>query len=89
MSPMGAMTETEFSVPAGASPVWIRSGPDGKLRFTEGGGGQIGRVTTTGQIVSYPLTKLGGESAVAVVPDGASWFTEYSIGAIGRITTGG
>lgn len=55
--------------------------------FTEGVGGRIGRITTTGVVTEFPIpTANGGE--ITTGPDGALWFVAGR-GKIGRITTAG
>jgi virginiamycin B lyase len=74
-----------------AYPQNITAGPDGALWFTNGGvnggGYAIGRITTSGSITMYPLTRW--PAYIAAGPDGAVWFTYTHENAIGRITTKG
>lgn len=53
----GAITVTDFfPVPtANSTPFWITLGPDGSLWFTEKTGNKIGRITTEGVIVEFPV----------------------------------
>ena len=102
MTPAGAFTG--FDIPtASSSPIDITTGPDGALWFTEYGdrvNGQIGRITTSGQITEFPVFKTTPGGALSHVygitkgPDGALWFTTdccdpANPGKIGRITTSG
>jgi len=77
---------TEYAVPLPArGPSAITAGPDGALWFTAGGGGgSIGRVTTSGVFTEFPAP---GGSGIVAGPDGALWFTN-SI-EVGRMTTTG
>jgi len=68
----------------------ITAGPDGALWFTESTANQIGRITTSGAITSYPVpTANSGLMGITAGPDGALWFTESAVKQIGRITTSG
>jgi hypothetical protein len=67
------------------------TGPDKAIWFTACGTNNnlIGRLTTGGQVTTYPLPQgVYGPNDIAVGGDGALWFTE-SNGMIGRITTSG
>jgi len=65
----------------------IVTGPDGALWFTEYA--NIGRITTSGTIMRYPIPAGGGADQIAVGSDNALWFTEFGSNRIGRITTSG
>ena len=95
----GAQSITEYSIPlpSPAAPIAITAGPDGALWFTVqdciGNGttpcnpfGQIGRITTSGAVTTFPVLE---PDDIAAGPDGALWFTESIAGSIGRITTSG
>ena len=97
---------TEYTLPAGFSvtasgpepgPQGIVTGPDGALWFglnpnTDNNmSGMIGRITTAGQLTTYPGNgvpqgALGGVDGIAVGNDGALWFTALEID---RMTTAG
>ncbi len=73
----------------GGAPEGITAGPDGALWFTEGRG-QIGRLTTSGQLREFRLPAVVSTPwGITAGPDGALWFTEYEANSIGRITTSG
>jgi streptogramin lyase/lysophospholipase L1-like esterase len=79
---------TEY--PAGTQPLGITTGPDGALWFADGLADKIGRITTNGDVVEYPILTAGGSPIhIAAGPDGALWFTEFGGNRIGRITTDG
>jgi streptogramin lyase len=63
------------------------AGPDGALWFTYST--SIGRITTTGQVTTFPVPLPWYESAHGIIvgPDGALWFTTSR--DIWRITTAG
>jgi virginiamycin B lyase len=63
----------------------IAAGPDGALWFAASG--EIGRITTGGEVEFFPLPKEVGLNYVTPGPDGNVWFTEQNVGRIGRITT--
>jgi virginiamycin B lyase len=74
----------------------IAVGPDGALWFTEGRAGQIGRITTAGEISEYALPTPYIPYSITAGPDGALWFIEGSlrfsallVHGIARITTDG
>ncbi len=73
----------------------LTSGSDGALWYTQApfGSGEsaaIGRITTDGEVSTWPLTSPDSDPFQIVSgPDGALWFTDAGTHAIGRITTGG
>jgi virginiamycin B lyase len=76
----------------------ITAGPDGALWFTsytlsasgkQASAGVIGRITTAGDVRTYPLPPNAGPGSITTGPDGALWFAEEFGGHIGRITTSG
>ncbi|MDR3634144.1 MAG: Ig-like domain-containing protein, partial [Isosphaeraceae bacterium] len=92
---VGRMTtagaSTLYNLPPDSYPQSITLGPDGALWYTDTGVNRIGRVTTTGGIVTYNLTALPG--GITTGPDGNLWFTLQAMGSgsdeIGRITPTG
>jgi virginiamycin B lyase len=77
--------------PTGANPSGITFGPDGALWLTELVGNRIGRLTTCGGFIPFPIpTPSSDPSDIVTGPDGALWFTEFSNTAnkIGRIQAG-
>jgi virginiamycin B lyase len=73
----------------GGGPAGVATGPDGALWVTDRDG-RIDRVTTAGEITSYPVpTSDGFPTDIVAGPDGALWFTESRGDRIGRITTSG
>ena len=56
-----AFASTDFVAPPGRSsnPYSIVVGPDKNLWFTETGGGEIGRLTTSGVMTQFPITGAG------------------------------
>ena len=77
---------------ANAAPVYITTGSDGALWFTESGGSspKIGRITTSGVITEYTLPAGDNTpSGITLGPDGAIWFAVSGGSKIGRITTAG
>lgn len=81
-------TITEFSVPTPNSrPYGICAGPDGNLWFTEGVAARIGRATTSGAIVEFPLAAGTNPTFITSGPDGNLWFSETSVAnKVARIT---
>jgi virginiamycin B lyase len=60
-------------------------GPDNNLWFTEYKRGQIGRITTSGEITEVSVPPIGGKPVgITAGPDGNLWFGED--GMIGRLT---
>jgi virginiamycin B lyase len=88
-SAQSSTTITEFPNAPG-NPLAITAGSDGALWFT---GGQIGRITKSGTITTFPCTFSPGCSiqsyGITNGPDGALWFTGTSSNSIWRITTDG
>jgi len=105
ITPKGA--RREFLLPSSDSPGRITAGPDGNLWFTEtiigpktvngpGPSGQIGRITPTGTIRTYPLPSGSLAGSITAGPDHNLWFAEEvmnsngpSIDKIGRISPTG
>src|SRR5688572_14768365 len=78
VSSVSAQTITEFPLPAAtSSALWITSGPDGNLWFTEFFGAKIGRITPLGVITEFPLPTPPGVDPLGITagPDGNLWFT--------------
>jgi streptogramin lyase len=86
ITPAGVITE--FSA-EGMWPGGIAAGPDGNLWFTMGS--LIGRISPTGDVTRFPLSKLSAGPGIVAGPDGSLWFTgsDTSGSKIGRITTTG
>jgi virginiamycin B lyase len=73
----------------GTGPAGVATGRDGALWVTDRDD-KIYRVTTGGQITTYPLpTADSFPTSIVAGPDGALWFTEFHGNRIGRITTSG
>src|SRR5436190_20192265 len=74
----GQVTITEFNVPtAGSQPLWIASGPDGNLWFTETSANKIGRITTGGIITEFVVpTRSSSPAGIVAGPDNNLWFVE-------------
>src|SRR6266487_4927401 len=105
ITPKGA--RREFLLPSSDSPGRITAGPDGNLWFTEtiigpktvngpGPSGQIGRITPTGTIRTYPLPSGSLAGSITAGPDHNLWFAEEvmnsngpSLDKIGRISPTG
>ena len=90
-----AIQGSQFSVPCCATVGGIVAGSDGALWFTEAGRNKIGRVTTDGQITTYPVPSadsgLGTNPPfdIAEGADGRVWFTEPNVDQIAAIATHG
>jgi len=86
-----AVQITEYSLPAGAKPDYITSGPGGDMWFTDSGTNTIGRITMSGEVTEFGLgiTPAAGLAGIAAGPDGNVWFTERTGHKIGRITPSG
>lgn len=76
-------------------PESIAVGADGNLWFTDSIGGDIGRITPTGQITAFSVAPFRSTYVITTGPNGDLWFTGArsgngsEIGMIGRITTSG
>lgn len=89
LGPDGRVTELEVPGARVASPVSDRGGSIWFIGFTERIGSNIGRVTATGEITEFPLSRGSEVSALTVGPDGNVWFTDRAVGRIGRLTPTG
>jgi len=81
----------EYPIPtASSNPLYITTGPDGNLWFTEHDANQIGRMNSSGVATEFPIpTPNSGPTGITAGPDGALWFVEYNANKIGRITIAG
>ncbi|MBV8068207.1 MAG: hypothetical protein JO113_09560, partial [Candidatus Eremiobacteraeota bacterium] len=78
-----------FDTPSrGSWPGYIVAGPQNALWFTEEFTGNIGRITTDGQITEFPADGQEVEG-ITEGPDGNLWFTQPGANAIGRMTPQG
>jgi virginiamycin B lyase len=71
-------------------PMSLATGPDGNLWFTCGY--SIGRMSTSGAVTQFPVSKTVGDGTLTAGPDGNIWFPEggWPTGSsIGRITMTG
>jgi virginiamycin B lyase len=60
--------------------------PSGALWFTEDKANSIGCITTTGEIIEFPIpTPSSSPDGIALGPDGNLWFAEQVGNKIGRI----
>ena len=84
MTPRGEHREFLSS----GGPIWITSGPDGNLWFSQVIGA-IGRMTTDGQMTNFPIPDGAVPGDITVGPDGNLWFTHHDRTRIGRITLAG
>jgi len=76
-----------YTAPGINGPGPITTGPDGALWFgNDVSYGSVGRITTTGQVTTYPATAARSPGSIAAGPGGAMWFG-MGTGHIGRITT--
>jgi streptogramin lyase len=68
-APAGAVTITEYQLPGGSTPRFITTGHDGRLWFPLEGAAQIGRLTSSGDLVggissdALPLDIIAGPAA--------------------------
>lgn len=73
----------------------ITAGPDGALWFTFPNSvtpydtGKIGRITTTGASIFYPIPWVSDAESITTGPDGNLWFADHVAAAVGRVTTAG
>ncbi len=78
------------SLAPNSGPYFLTTGPDGAIWFTEYYAGQIGRITTDGQLSVYPIPQVYPTPYDIVSgPDGALWFTATFANQIDRISTDG
>ena len=68
--------------------IWLTTGPDGAVWFTDPGAREIGRVSLDGVITLYPVPDAG-DSQIIAGPDGALWINDYQNKKVGRITLSG
>jgi len=75
----------EFPVPTGSYAEWIAAGPDGNLWFTDTTNDQIGKMTTSGSVVLYPVESA--PRGIVKGMDGNLWYGGDK--GIGRLGTDG
>ena len=93
LSTIGRVTTsgTETSYPTAISSNFIATGSDGALWFTgtSANAGVIGRITTSGSLVTIPLPTPSYPEGIALGPDGAMWFLDPVKTSVGEITAAG
>jgi len=96
LSMIGRVTTsgTATSYPTGISGNFIATGSDGALWFTGTSAvgtqaGVIGRITTSGSLVTIPLPSPSFPEGITLGPDGAMWFLDPAKTSVGEITTSG
>jgi uncharacterized repeat protein (TIGR01451 family) len=80
---------TEFAIPtANSGPTGITEGPDGFVWFTETDAGQLGRISSDGQITEFSagITPGSRPTGIAQSPSGALAFAESAANQIGQVT---
>jgi streptogramin lyase len=89
MTPAGVFTR--FDVPDGALgqglPTRITQGIGGDLWWVDRTNARIGRISTSGQITTYPVSGVYESRTMAVGPDGRMWSTDTS--TITKVTAAG
>ncbi len=86
---LGALVNPRLDV-AVSHPLNITVGPDGNLWFSDCGLNKIGRITTSGEIVEFPIPTADSEPAgITAGADGNLYFVESNAGRVARITTAG
>ncbi len=65
---------TEYPLPAAADPVFITTGHDGRLWFTNNGAAQVGRIGTNG-VLQPPVATAANPIDVIAGPGGAMFWT--------------
>jgi streptogramin lyase len=70
-------------------PLNITVGPDGNLWFTDEGLNKIGRITTSGDIVEFPIPTADSAPAGITAGNGKLYFVEANPGRVACITTDG
>ena len=79
---------TPYVVGNGATPVDIATAPDGTMWTANEGANSISRVTTDGQITSFPVPGVGPNSLAFSWNDVYGlWFTYSGTSAVGRMDT--
>lgn len=70
-APTASLTDYTF---AGSNPYAMTLGPDGNVWFSDlSNTGNLGTVTSTGQIIEYAAAGLSGPNAIVTGPDGNIW----------------
>ena len=59
--------------------------PRRRRLVTEQIGGNVGRVTSAGQVTEFALSPNAVPIGITSGPDGGIWFTEFSAGQIGEL----
>ena len=88
VTPAGAVTTYN----AAADGLSICVGPDGAIYFGAVGLGQVGRITTSGDVTYYPIAPPNGSNYLPTVagittgPDGNLWISDYANAEIIRLS---
>ena len=88
-APLAAQNLAEYLLPFNSGPIGIAAGPDGNVWFTNFISDEIGRITPSGTIATFPLATSTEPAGIAAGPDGNLWFCENFANQIGRITPSG
>ena len=90
-SAASAQQIAEYKLPMpDAHPMYIATGADGTIWFTEIDGNNVGKITPDGKLTEYPLPiRSAKPQGIVVAADGSAWFAESNATRIGRITPAG
>ena len=74
-----------------SSLVGIAVGPDGNIWFTDEGANAVGRVSSSGALVEFPIPTASAAPAtgIAAGPDGNVWVTENATSKLASVTPAG
>jgi streptogramin lyase len=92
VQPIGVITEYAST---GGHPYGIARGPDGNLWYTDFGGSNISKITTSGTNTEYALPETSDPYGITAGPDGNLWYVDTAFvgelqkNKIGKITTSG
>ncbi len=86
----GAML-AEFPIMVGtmSTSLFLATGPDGNIWYTDVTNSRVGRMTPTGTSVAFAATASSQPMRIAAGPDGNLWFTEFIGNHVSKITTAG
>ena len=85
----GVATKVKGLYPVLYYPEGITTGPDGALWFVGWQTSNVGRITTTKQVTTYPLNAGGLPVWITPGPDGNLWFTQNVTDRVSKITPTG
>jgi streptogramin lyase len=89
ITPMGVLTEFPTTAAYRSGATAITTGADGNLWFVEYDAAKIGRISTKGAFMDFPILTPAALNDITAGPDGNLWFTTANTNQVSRMTPQG